>query len=199
MLAFTQPFIAHFRTRRTGVIFNVSSLMSMINIPSFGTYCACKSAVESYTEALAAELAIYGVRVHVLQLGYFPTNILLKHPNFVKGDMSMTDIPIADGLSKVYTDQSQGYNFTNLLPRLSIARGQVGDSKVLAERVFEIVTDTGLAKEVGVKEKGWVRLPFGSGTGESLLPKVEKLVENYKDVEPIWRSTDMKKAQPEST
>lgn len=69
----------------------------------------------------------------------------------------------------------------------------MGDPVKLAERVYEIVAETGLAKEVMGKydeHRSWARVPFGGDAGQMILDKAQDIVENVKAFEPLWRSTD---------
>ena len=63
------------RSRKSGVIFNVSSQMGRVIMPGGGIYSATKFAVESMSEQLAYELAPHGVEVVIIEPGGFPTNI----------------------------------------------------------------------------------------------------------------------------
>jgi short-subunit dehydrogenase len=56
------------KQRGRGVILNILSVMSQVNLPLMGSYCASKAAAYSLTQAARAELAPSGVRV----LGVFP-------------------------------------------------------------------------------------------------------------------------------
>ncbi|KAI0821040.1 hypothetical protein BC629DRAFT_419461 [Irpex lacteus] len=192
-IAFSQPFIEHFRVRKSGHIINISSMAAHLNFPSFGAYSASKAALDSLSDALAKEVALYGVKVHIIEPGYFPTNILPKKPLYTPNAASKEGAPIPVGLSKVYTETSQGYNLVNRTHEISTAMGRVGDSDLLARRVYEIATDTGIAKELGVNESGSrIRIPMGTDSGEGLIEGTAALLENYKALEPIWRSTDLK-------
>jgi NAD(P)-dependent dehydrogenase (short-subunit alcohol dehydrogenase family) len=190
-IAFTQPFIAHFRTRRSGHIFNVTSIGAATFSPAWGTYCASKVALEAFSDTLAKELSLFGVRVYVLMPGYFPTEIFRKHPAFVAdGSANVTRAPA----STVYTDRAtQGFDSMNWLPRNSEAHGWIGDPQKLSMRVHEIVVGTGLAKEIMDKyaEKGWIRILCGTECGEAVLNKYKDTLENIEAYEPIWRSTDI--------
>ena len=44
-------------------------------MPGFGAYCATKFALEAVTEALAAEVAPFGIRVLAVEPGAFRTNL----------------------------------------------------------------------------------------------------------------------------
>lgn len=193
-IAFTQPFIAHFRVRRSGHIINITSVGTHINYGSMGAYSASKSALDSFSQSLAREVAPFGVRVHIIEPGYFPTSIFTSHPNYTPGGAStdLKDVPIAPGLSKIYTEFSQGYNLVNLAPRINQAKGHAGDVDLLAERIYEIATDTGMARELGVTRQPMLRVPMGSDSGEAILGSLTAAVEDCRALEPVWRSTDKK-------
>ncbi len=63
------------RKRREGLIVAVSSQLGRIVLPNIGVYCATKFAVEAMFEALAYELAPFGVEVTIVQPGGYPTKI----------------------------------------------------------------------------------------------------------------------------
>ena len=100
-------------------------------------------------------------------------------------------MPVAEGLSEVYTKESQGWNLINTLPRGAEARGWMGDMDKFAVRMYEIVTDTGMARELGINEKPWLRVPMGSDCGFLVQAKLNGILDNFKALEPLWRSTDV--------
>ncbi len=55
--------LPHFRTRRRGVLVNVSSLYGAVTGPYLTAYCASKHAVRGFSASLRQELARTGVRV----------------------------------------------------------------------------------------------------------------------------------------
>jgi NAD(P)-dependent dehydrogenase (short-subunit alcohol dehydrogenase family) len=61
------------RRRRRGVIVQLSSVGGQVAMPGFSTYCATKFALEGYSEALAAEVAPFGIDVVVVEPGAFRT------------------------------------------------------------------------------------------------------------------------------
>lgn len=63
------------RAARSGIILNVSSQLGRLVIPGVGAYSGTKFAVEAMFEALAYELAPFGVEVCIIQPGGYPTNI----------------------------------------------------------------------------------------------------------------------------
>ncbi|MEU8059408.1 SDR family NAD(P)-dependent oxidoreductase [Microbispora bryophytorum] len=51
----------------------MSSMGGQLSMPGFGAYCAAKFALEGMSEALAAEVAPFGVRVLIVEPGAFRT------------------------------------------------------------------------------------------------------------------------------
>lgn len=73
VMAMTQAVLPAFRTRRAGVVVNVTSSATLAPMPLVATYTASKMAIEGFTASLAFELQAFGVRVKLVQPGYAPT------------------------------------------------------------------------------------------------------------------------------
>jgi NAD(P)-dependent dehydrogenase (short-subunit alcohol dehydrogenase family) len=71
--ALTQSVLAHMRERRAGAIVQMSSAGGQTAPPGFGAYCSAKFALEAASEALAAEVAPFGIRVLIVEPGAFRT------------------------------------------------------------------------------------------------------------------------------
>lgn len=196
LLAFTQPFITHFRMRRTGHILNVSSVGGSVAFPSWGAYCASKAALDSLSDILSSELKLFGVRVLVIKPGNFPSAIWAKATvsNLVDGEGP------SEQMQTVYTDpETQGYDSSRHLQKLAHQSGQFGDPEKYAQRVYEVVSGTGLAEKVVARpatEGNWNgpwelnRVPLGSDSYELLKKRWEIDGENLRVFESISRSTD---------
>jgi NAD(P)-dependent dehydrogenase (short-subunit alcohol dehydrogenase family) len=76
------------RAAGTGHIINVSSILGVLSFPGWGLYCAAKHAVEGLSESLAAEVADLGIRVNIVEPGYFDTDFLTDDSLAVAGDVS---------------------------------------------------------------------------------------------------------------
>ncbi len=66
------------RAARSGHVMTVSSVLGLLSFPGWGLYCAGKHAVEGMSESLAGEVADHGVRVTILEPGYFDTSFLTE-------------------------------------------------------------------------------------------------------------------------
>lgn len=76
------------RTAGSGHIINVSSIVGLLAFPGWGLYSAAKFAVEGLSEALAAEVAGFGIGVTVVEPGYFDTAFLTDDSLVVTNDSS---------------------------------------------------------------------------------------------------------------
>ncbi len=73
VMAMTQAVIPQFRSRRSGVVVNVTSSVTLAAMPLAAAYTASKTAVEGFTGSLAHELAAFGVRAKLVEPGYAPS------------------------------------------------------------------------------------------------------------------------------
>ncbi len=73
VMAMTQAVIPQFRARRSGVVVNVTSSVTLAAMPLAAAYTASKTAIEGFTGSLAHELAAFGVRAKLVEPGYAPS------------------------------------------------------------------------------------------------------------------------------
>ncbi|MBT6178206.1 MAG: SDR family NAD(P)-dependent oxidoreductase [Deltaproteobacteria bacterium] len=69
----TRAFLPALRLKK-GRVINVSSMMAFTSFPLSSVYCASKSGLSIWSEAMRHELAELGVSVHVVEPGGFRTN-----------------------------------------------------------------------------------------------------------------------------
>jgi len=72
-LSVLQAAIPLLREQRSGHILTLSSIGGIVGFPAGGSYVATKFAVEGMTEALAGEVAGFGIKVTILEPGPFTT------------------------------------------------------------------------------------------------------------------------------
>jgi short-subunit dehydrogenase len=73
VMAMTQAVLASFRARRSGVIVNVTSTVTLAPMPLVAVYTASKTAIQGFTASLAHELEEFGIRLKLVEPGYGPT------------------------------------------------------------------------------------------------------------------------------
>jgi NAD(P)-dependent dehydrogenase (short-subunit alcohol dehydrogenase family) len=73
-VALVQAVLPGMRQRRRGAIVQMSSMGGQVSMPGFGAYCAAKFALEGLSEALAAEVAPFGIHVMIVEPGAFATS-----------------------------------------------------------------------------------------------------------------------------
>ncbi len=64
------------RSRGSGLIVNISSLLGRVALPFYGPYNASKWALEAMSENYRAELSAFGVDVAIVEPGGFPTRFI---------------------------------------------------------------------------------------------------------------------------
>lgn len=77
-----QAVLPHLRARQQGAVVNISSMGGNMSFAGFSAYSASKFALEGASEALAQELAPFGVKVMIVEPGAFKTDFAgdaLKH------------------------------------------------------------------------------------------------------------------------
>lgn len=72
-MALTHAMLPQFRERKSGVIVNVTSSVTLKPLPLLSVYTASKSAVTAFTQSLAFELEQFSIRVALIEPGRSPT------------------------------------------------------------------------------------------------------------------------------
>ena len=125
LLNVTRSVLPGMRARRSGHIINMSSVAGYSAYEGFGVYSSTKFAVEGISEALHRELAPLGIRVTVIEPGFFRTDILDSSKSLLEASGRIADYAETAGAMR---DAVPGYN-----------HNQPGDPAKLAQAVMEIV------------------------------------------------------------
>ncbi|MDR6958209.1 short-subunit dehydrogenase [Pseudomonas brassicacearum] len=72
-MAMIQAVLPQFRQRRSGVVVNVTSSVTIKSLPLLSIYTASKAAVNAFTESLALELEPFNVRMNLVLPGRAPS------------------------------------------------------------------------------------------------------------------------------
>jgi NAD(P)-dependent dehydrogenase (short-subunit alcohol dehydrogenase family) len=129
------------RKQNSGQIINVSSLVAVLPVPFEGYYSAAKAALLAWSEALRHEVKSFGIKVSVIEPGFFRTNL--------GNTMKIAKYPIQDydglrerAVSALMDDFRNG-----------------GDPKAIGETVLRIITSKNPKLEYAVgKEKRYKTL-----------------------------------------
>lgn len=134
-MAMVQAVIPQMRTRRSGVIVNVTSSVALAPMPLAAAYTASKQAIEGFTGSLAHELAHFGIRAKLVEPGYAPTTRFTKN----------TSVKVEDLIPEAYADFAAPIFAQFAKPALTTKETDV------AEAVWAAVHDT----------SGTLRFPAG--------------------------------------
>lgn len=87
----TQAVLPYLRAQGGGHIVNLSSVLGVAAFPSTGGYTAAKAALEGFSDALAQEVAAFGVKVTIVEPGVFGTG-------FAASATQSPPVPAYDGV-----------------------------------------------------------------------------------------------------
>lgn len=106
VMAMNRAIIPHLRERGTGTIINVTSSVGIAPMPLVAAYVASKYAIEGFSESLAYELGVFGVRVKLVQPGLAPTTSFAANSG---GRATNTIPPAYAGYAGSYMQSMQHY------------------------------------------------------------------------------------------
>ncbi|KAH8800463.1 putative short chain oxidoreductase/dehydrogenase [Xylogone sp. PMI_703] len=163
--------LPYFRAQKSGIIVNISSISGLDGRPACALYAASKFALEAISESLSRELSTFNIRLLIVEPGVFRTNFL-----------SAFRTP-AKGLNPAYKDTILDQTIGGFY---SLHGKQAGDPEKAAERIFDVVTGTGL----GAGKTGLLRLPLGPDALQRATNKADSLKKNLDDMRDIALSTN---------
>ena len=147
LLKVTRAVLPHMRRQRFGHVINISSIGGYVGSPGWGVYSSTKFAVEGLSEALLAELRPLGIKVTVIEPGYFRTDFL--------DDASLT---VSGGSIADYGETPAGAMRSKAA---SANHAQPGDPARLAKAMIKLVNEPNPP----------FRMPFGSDTVAAIEAK----------------------------
>jgi short-subunit dehydrogenase len=116
----TKAVLPIMRAQKAGLIINVSSVLGMTSLPTFGWYSATKFAVEGYSNALRQEVAGLGIKVLLAE----PSSARTKWNAGKKAPVTIDDYqPFADKIAGAANGEQQA----------------PGDPHMIAQLIFETV------------------------------------------------------------
>jgi NAD(P)-dependent dehydrogenase (short-subunit alcohol dehydrogenase family) len=165
LMGVTRAVLPHMRRQHSGHIINLSSVGGYVGYPGWGVYGATKFAVEGISEALAAEVAPLGIKVTVVEPGFFRTDFLDE------ASLSRTALEIEDYRDSVGKTRAHAAD---------VNHGQRGDPRKLATAFMELVNT----------KNPPLRLPLGSDTVERIEAKNAFVARELSEWRTIATSTD---------
>jgi NAD(P)-dependent dehydrogenase (short-subunit alcohol dehydrogenase family) len=164
LLNVTRAVLPVLRGAGRGHVLNISSVFGLVAGAGWGLYCATKFAVEGVSEALAQEVAPFGIRVTLVEPGYFRTNFLTG------GSLLSADatIPAYDQIRRVREDH------------LRIDGTQIGDPAQAARALIAVVA----------QDEPPLRLLLGSDALAYARAKLSALGEDFDRNQVLTLSTD---------
>ncbi|MDT7664039.1 MAG: hypothetical protein QOD04_3595 [Pseudonocardiales bacterium] len=163
VFAVTRAVLPHMRARRRGHIVQLSSVGGVVGNPGHAAYATAKFAVEGLSEALAGEVAPFGIRVTIVEPGPFRTGFAGRSMNFAE--------PIDD-----YRDTPAGA----LRARFSAQDGvQPNDPVRAAEAIITAVRDNSSP----------LRLPLGPEAVSRIRQKLRSQLADIEAWEKVSRDT----------
>lgn len=86
-IAMTQAVLPQFRQRRSGLIVNITSAVTLKPLPLLAAYTASKAAVNAFTESLALELKPFNIRVGLILPGRAPETRFGENAQRIMGNI----------------------------------------------------------------------------------------------------------------
>ena len=172
-MALTRLVVPAMRKRRSGTIVQISSTTGLEAKPSRSLYSGSKFALEAFSEALYHEVKPLGIRVLLVEPGWFGTNF-------------------SHSLVRPTVPLPEEYNGTPLKQVLDQTIALAGakapnDVEKGCQAIFDVVTKSGQAE--GLEEV--IRLPLGKDCVARIKVKIEEHQKMLSVTEKLWASTDV--------
>ncbi len=130
--------LPYFREQKKGTIVNVASVGGRITFPLYSLYHSTKWAVEGFSESLQYEVREFGIKIKIIEPGPIKTDFY---------DRSQ-DLTHRENLS-VYNQF-----IDKVMPNMQKASENAPDGSVVAEVIYQAVTDDSWKLRYGVNTKG---------------------------------------------
>ncbi len=143
----TREILPYFRQEKRGFIVNVASVGGRMTFPLYSLYNSTKWAVEGFSESLQYELEQFNIRVKIIEPGPIKTDFYDRSAELTR----------REGLT------AYDWFIDKALPNMKKAGETAPDGRVVAETIFEAITDGSKKLRYGVNTKGIL-------TARKLLP-----------------------------
>jgi NAD(P)-dependent dehydrogenase (short-subunit alcohol dehydrogenase family) len=160
--ALTRAVVPRMRAQGGGWIVQISSMGGQITAPGYSAYCAAKFALEALSEAVAAEVAPFGLRVLLVEPGSFRTGLLGRSLNAAP---AMDEYAGTVGATRAYIENEDGR--------------QAGDPNKAARAIMDVLDS----------DDPPLRLALGPDAVDAIRAKHQALSEELARWESLARST----------
>ncbi|TCL71837.1 oxidoreductase [Rhizobium sp. BK251] len=169
LLKVTRAVLPYMRKQRSGHVLNFSSIGGYVGHAGWGVYCSTKFAVEGISESMAPEVAPLGIKVTVVEPGFFRTDFLAGNSLVVSPPTIPDYVDTPAGAMREIAKQAN--------------HAQPGDPAKLAGGIIAIVNSPNPP----------LRMPFGSDTVAAIEAKNAHVAEELAAWRELAMSTDFPK------
>jgi len=162
-MAVTRAALPVLRAQRSGAIVNISSLGGQLSFAGFSAYSASKFALEGASEALAQEVAPFGIKVLIVEPGQFRTQL---------AGSGMRHMPVIEAYQPVVGATRE---FAH-----SMHNTQAGDPRRAAVAIAKALQ----------AENTPLRLPLGGDSVDAVRAHAQAMLKDMEAWEALSRSTD---------
>lgn len=134
--------LPYFREQKRGTIVNIASVGGRITFPVYSLYHSTKWAVEGFSESLQYEIAEFNIRVKIIEPGPIKTDFYSRSQDVTK----------KEGLTAYDAFVSRA------IANMQKAGEEAPDGEVVAQTIYEAVTDGSKKLRYGVNTKGILTL-----------------------------------------
>ncbi|MDN6886721.1 oxidoreductase [Variovorax sp. CAN2819] len=162
-MAVTRAALPVLRAQKSGAIVNISSLGGQLSFAGFSAYSASKFALEGASEALAQEVAPFGIKVLIVEPGQFRTQL---------AGSGMRHMPVIEAYQPVVGATRE---FAH-----SMHNTQAGDPRKAAVAIAKALQ----------AENTPLRLPLGGDSVDAVRAHAQAMLKDMEAWEALSRSTD---------
>jgi NAD(P)-dependent dehydrogenase (short-subunit alcohol dehydrogenase family) len=155
----TRSILSYFRSQKSGIIINISSMGGRLAFPYYSLYHSTKWAVEGFTESLRYEVEPLGIRVKLIEPGVIKTEFLGR-----SSDSSFDSAP------------PEYHQLAKLaLQNINKAGDNGSTSEEVAAEVFKAATDQSLKLRYSVGSNSGILLFLRRLLSDQVFAKIVRL------------------------
>ena len=165
----TRAVLPTMRKQKSGHIINLSSVAGFVALAGAGVYASTKFAIEGHSEALAGEVASFGIKVTLLQPGSFRTDF---------ANRSIHISPYSHDYDDALATTRKFYE--------TIGGNQPGDPQKAVEAIYDVVKS----------KKPPLRLPLGNIAYARVQKKISEYQKEMDEWKPTILGSDFPDSTP---